>query len=943
MDVAKLLPERLCRLLILSNGRISVGHALRTVFLLLVLPLIATLCGILWSAVISEQDAQQITLLSSVDRVAFETAAGVRLVRAKVLAANAAGAASPSELRSIQQQADSIINRAIQRLDAAMVPGGLEAIEAIRRTWAELDDAWGRLNGLEGKPAPERDQLISQWFLGATKMVNRMSDLSRAVVARIRQADLKISIILPARQLAWALRETSGDECLLMRPEVIAGTKPARAVEAELYRLRGQANAISDRLDEVVAQEEFPAPLRDAVASAKAASKAGNVARDQVYARSGRHDVTLTATDWNAICLAPFDTIMRVAAVTNELVEQHALTQESGARRHVRFALAGLAATVAVTFWTFILVRLRVTGPLESVIKQIERFRQSDYQAAVPALGNGDEFSALCQILEAHRQNILEKQDFENQLKAAKAQAEAANQVKSEFLATMSHEIRSPMNGIMGTIDLLRESPLADDQKQMIDLLHESASSLLAILNDILDFSKIEAGAIVISPEPTSTARVVTSVHEMLASVADRKRLKFNTQIAANVPEWIAVDSLRLRQILVNLVGNAIKFTAQGAVSMKVGRSTSPSGVALLTFAVSDTGIGMTAEVIARLFRPFSQADASTTRNFGGSGLGLSISRQLARLMGGDVEVTSKPGVGSVFTLTLPLLMAPAPCANRAATPVLGHFGPLRALVAEDQSTNRWLIQRQLERLGIEAEAVQNGQEAWAALGRGDYDLLITDFHMPVMDGLELTRRIREAEAAGGGPRLSIIGLTADATAKTRERCRAAGMDDVVSKPIDLRGLDAALRRLLLGETDNDDCQIVRSNEVIFDPGIYAELFAPGDPRGIRWLADVTNSIADFLHELRQEAASGDGAALAKTAHRFAGTAVCAGAAQLGNIGRMMVTRAGQGDPAEVLSLIDDADAAFVVLRAEIDRFTTAVPLIPPDSTPSPARLVSAG
>jgi two-component system sensor histidine kinase EvgS len=359
----------------------------------------------------------------------------------------------------------------------------------------------------------------------------------------------------------------------------------------------------------------------------------------------------------------------------------------------------------------------------------------------------------------------------------------------------MSHEIRSPMSGLLGIIELLRDTPLAAEQLHMVELVHGSAASLLRIVNDILDFSKIEAGSLTLNPEPTDLRELIATVVEPTLLVLADKAVRFVSEVAEDVPGWVALDELRLRQILVNLLGNAVKFTAAGTIRLAVTCTTGPAGEPRLDVAVSDTGIGMTAKQLGRLFEPFSQADASTTKVFGGTGLGLTISRRLARMLGGDITVQSEPGRGSVFRLCLPLgltLGLPpglplAGATNVATDPAIAAAvadGAIpdgkRVLVAEDHATNRWLIERQLQRFGCAVTAVENGRAALAALDAADYDLLITDCHMPEIDGVTLTRLIRTAEAERGARRMPILGLTADVTPAMRTRCLAAGMNDVV-------------------------------------------------------------------------------------------------------------------------------------------------------------------
>ncbi len=387
--------------------------------------------------------------------------------------------------------------------------------------------------------------------------------------------------------------------------------------------------------------------------------------------------------------------------------------------------------------------------------------------------------------------DITERRRAEDALRAARDEATRSTQAKSEFLAMMSHEIRSPMSGLLGIIELLRDTRLDTEQAQMVELVHGSATSLLRILNDVLNLAKIEAGAVDLAPEAIDLRALVAELIGSMASSTAGAALSLLGEVADDVPPCVSTDPVRLRQILTNLLGNAIKFTAAGSVRLDVTCDKLPAGTPGLVFEVTDTGIGIAPEIIDRLFEPFSQADASTTKVYGGTGLGLTISRRLARLLGGDVEAASEPGQGSVFTLRIPLVPAELP-ENADVEETCGDDGGLdrtRVLVAEDQMTNRWLIQRQLERLGCVVHAVEDGRAALAAFDHDEYDLVLTDCHMPGIDGIELTRLIRGMEVSHSVRPMPILGLTADVTAEMRERCLTAGMNDVVAKPIDLRRL----------------------------------------------------------------------------------------------------------------------------------------------------------
>jgi signal transduction histidine kinase/FixJ family two-component response regulator len=753
-------------------------------------------CGaVVQKAMVRRDTAERVLQIVGVSRDLFAVMQEIRFERGVVnntlASPRVARANGSSAFRAQRDTADRLLDSALAKLAMDRAPETRRALAEIAARRVVFNRTRDEALAALERPLPTRPaDLDARWIAATNSLVGSIGALTLRLNAEVSQDDPYFAEMTKMEELAWWARQAAGAEDLLVGYAHVIG----RAPTADQLQALATQSARSDGIWSVVrAEVRMPMTPPSLVAAVARANQLyftdyRNIRSTILDELAKGEPVTVSTHDESRASLAGLSSLMAVADEAFGLSEAHAKDELAAAERDAAVGGALMLVALGLGAFTIAFINGRIVGPIARITEGMGSVAAGDLAFDVPFQNRSDEIGALARALDVFRRNALEKRRVEEELtqsRIAVASAEAASRIKSQFVANMSHEIRTPLNGVLGMVQVMQQEAQTPLQRERLQTIQDSGQALLQILNDVLDLSKIEAGELELHETAFDVTDLVQSCCATFNAAAQAKRLELGFEVTAEAASAWVGDPLRVRQILANLISNALKFTETGGVTLKAEIQGGD-----LSFIVRDTGIGIAPEALPKLFNKFSQVDDSNTRRFGGTGLGLAICRELSQLMEGDIEVKSTPGDGSEFRVTLPLKRASGPAAEtdkktRLPRPAAASDRPIRILAAEDNPINQKVLAALLSPLGVDLTMVGDGQSAVDQWREGAFDLILMDIQMPGLSGLSACQAIRGMESEAGMAPTPIIALSANAMHHQVESYLKSGMTGHVAKPID--------------------------------------------------------------------------------------------------------------------------------------------------------------
>lgn len=731
-----------------SVFRNSVARSVLLLHWVAVLVILATSLDVSLSAWRDHFRARSVVELVTLDRTIFEATAAVRLEIGSVGVALIRDDDPRLGVEGGLNGMTAAWRRAKAALNASALPERDRLMARLVAATDALRAAQRHVDAQASLPREARDaNRIEPWRQAVYDVAAAIDDIGSSVGRELRAHDLELGELVAIRQMSFTIRDYYSRQCSAFRPAVQTDAPLTRAERDNWREQIGSYAALWTQMERIASQ--LPAEMRFAplVAEGRRRTEATQAIMTKTLdGLSGSGKPAFDAAAWSENCVSAYPAILGIGSHALDLEIGQADNSRADAFRSGAISTAVLVLVGVLGFISLAFVRRRLSAPMRNIEAALDKLRAGDLDGPIPLPPWNDEPSAIIRALEGFRLEALEARRMRVRIDQARdeliRQSELAGRTKSQFLATMSHEIRTPLHGILGTVHLLARSRVSDEQRIWVQALDQSGRLLRDILDDILDFTRLESGRVRVDSAVFSLRERIAMVEATIRPAMEQKGLDFAVSIDPALPDALSGDAAKLGQILLNLLGNAAKFTEHGHVRLSVAAEGTRSDQLRVT--VADTGIGIAPEAIAHIFEPFSQADGSVARRFGGSGLGLAVCRGLLEVLGGEIGLDTEVGRGTTFTVVFPAAIAQADAAPAAE--VHDELPPLHVLVAEDNAVNALIVRTMLERDGHRVRHVRTGEDAVAAAVSQDFDVVLMDLAMPGLDGASACRQIRACD-----------------------------------------------------------------------------------------------------------------------------------------------------------------------------------------------------